>query len=157
MRFTDLYGYPVVAARWLSLKTGGNTKPRRHTTNAIPPNGEIIMLNLKNVAIGATLAIASIGAFAQASAPVTPKVDAREAKQQARIDAGVASGQLTAKETNRLDKQQGRIAGAEAKAKSDGTVTTRERRHLARMQDRASANIHNQKHDAQTAPVAPKS
>ncbi len=62
-----------------------------------------------------------------------PKVDAREAKQQARI------------------------AGAEAKAKSDGTVTTKERRHLARMQDRASANIHKQKHDAQTAPVAPKS
>ena len=115
------------------------------------------MLNLKNVAIGATLAIASIGAFAQASAPVTPKVDAREAKQQARIDAGVASGQLTAKETNRLDKQQARIAGAEAKAKSDGTVTHRERRHLAHMQDRASANIHKQKHDAQTAPVAPKS
>lgn len=115
------------------------------------------MLNLKNVAIGATLAIASIGAFAQASAPATPKVDAREAKQQARIDAGVASGQLTAKETNRLDKQQAKIAGAEAKAKADGTVTHKERRHLARMQDRASKNIHNQKHDAQTAPVAPKS
>jgi hypothetical protein len=114
------------------------------------------MLKLKNVAIGATLAIASIGAFAQASAPATPKVDAREAKQQARIDAGVASGQLTAKETNRLDKQQARIAGAEAKAKSDGVVTKHERRHLARMQDRASANIHKQKHDAQTAPVASK-
>lgn len=115
------------------------------------------MLNLKNVAIGATLAIASIGAFAQAATPVTPKVDAREARQQARIDAGVASGQLTAKETNRLDKQQARIAGAEAKAKADGTVTTKERHHLARMQDRASTNIRKQKHDAQTAPAAPKS
>ena len=110
------------------------------------------MLNLKTVAIGATLAIASIGAFAQAAAPATPRVDAREAKQQARIDAGVASGQLTAKETNRLDKQQGRIAATEANAQADGTVTARERRHLARMQNRASANIHKQKHDAQTAP-----
>ena len=115
------------------------------------------MLNLKTVAIGATLAIASIGAFAQAaSAPATPRIDAREAMQQARIDAGVASGQLNARETNRLDKQQGRIAATEANAKADGTVTARERRHLARMQNRASANIHKQKHDAQTAPVAPK-
>jgi len=109
------------------------------------------MLNLKKVAVGATLAIASIGAFAQASTQATPRVDAREAKQQARIDAGVASGQLNARETNRLDKQQARIAGAEANAKADGTVNARERRHLTRMQNRASANIHKQKHDAQTA------
>jgi hypothetical protein len=115
------------------------------------------MNKLTTFAVGTALAIASIGAFAQATAPATPKVDAREAKQQARIDAGVASGQLTAKETNRLDKQQAKVAGAEAKAKADGTVTRKERRHVARMQDRASKNIHNQKHDAQTAPVAPKS
>ncbi|MGZ5893732.1 MAG: hypothetical protein ACXWJ7_14065 [Caldimonas sp.] len=110
------------------------------------------MLNLKTLAVSATLALASIGAFAQASAPATPRVDAREAKQQARIDAGVASGQLTAKETNRLDKQQARIAGAEANAKADGTVTAKERRHLAHMQNRASRNIYKQKHDAQAAP-----
>ena len=115
------------------------------------------MLNLKTLAVGATLAIASIGAFAQTSAPATPRVDAREAKQQARIDAGVGSGQLNAKETNRLDKQQARIAGTEANAKADGTVTAKERRHLAHMQNRASKNIYKQKHDAQTAPVAPKS
>ena len=116
------------------------------------------MLNLKTVAIGATLAIASIGAFAQATAPVvpaaaaTPRVDAREAKQQTRIDNGVASGQLTARETNRLDKQQAHIAAADTKAKADGTVTAREHRHLTRMQNRASTDIAKQKHDAQVAP-----
>lgn len=115
------------------------------------------MLNLKNVAVGATIAIASIGAFAQASASTTPRVDAREAKQQARIEAGVASGQLNGRETRRLDRQQARIAGAETHAKADGTVTAKERRHLHRMQDRASKNIYKQKHDAQTAPVVPKS
>ena len=109
------------------------------------------MFNLKTLATGITLAVASIGAFAQATAPATPRVDTREANQQARIDAGVASGQLNARETNRLDKQQGRVAGAEANAKADGTVTGKERRHLHRMQIRASANIHAQKHDAQTA------
>jgi hypothetical protein len=113
---------------------------------------ENIMLNLKTVAVGATLAIASIGAFAQATAPATPRVDAREAHQQARIDAGVASGQLTAKETNRLDKQQARIAATEAKDKANGPITAKERRQLHRMQDHASSDIYKQKHDAQTAP-----
>lgn len=101
---------------------------------------------------GLTLAVASIGAFAQAAAPATPRVDQREANQQARIDAGVASGQLNARETNRLDKQQARIAAAESNAKANGSVTAKERRHLHRMQNRANADIHAQKHDAQVAP-----
>ena len=101
---------------------------------------------------GVTLAIASIGAFAQAAAPATPRVDHREANQQARIDAGVASGQLTARETNRLDKQQMRIAAVEAKDKADGTISAKERGQLHRMQNHASKNIYVQKHDAQVAP-----
>ena len=115
------------------------------------------MLNLKTFAFGTAWAIASLGALAQATtAPVTPRVDARKANQQKRIDAGVASGQLTSRETNRLDKQQARIAATEANDKADGKVTAKERRQLNRMQNRASANIHEQKHDVQTAPVAPK-
>ncbi len=113
------------------------------------------MKTIKTLAIGATLAIATIGAFAQTTAvtaPATPKVEAREVKQQARIDNGVASGQLTAKETNHLDKQQAHIASAEAKAKADGTVTKKERHHLEKMQNNASNDIKNQKHDAQVAP-----
>ena len=48
------------------------------------------MLNLKTFAFGAAWAVASLGALAQATtAPVTPRVDAREANQQKRIDAGV--------------------------------------------------------------------
>jgi hypothetical protein len=116
------------------------------------------MLNLKTIAFGTALVAVSLGAFAQATTtttPVTPRVDAREANQQKRIDAGVASGQLTARETNRLDKQQSRIASTEAADKADGKVTAKEHRQLNRMQNRASANIHKQKHDAQTA-VAPK-
>ena len=110
------------------------------------------MNKLTTIATGVTLAIASIGAFAQASAPVTPRVDQREANQQKRIDAGVASGQLNARETHRLDKQQARVAAVEAKDKADGTVTKKERRQLHRMQDRSSKNIYAQKHDAQVAP-----
>lgn len=109
------------------------------------------MMKLQTVALAATLAVASLGAFAQASAPVTPRVDQREVKQDARIQQGVASGQLNAKETYRLEKEQAVINKAEANAKADGKVTKHERRKLNRMQNKASQDIHQQKHDAQTA------
>ena len=106
-----------------------------------------------------TLAAASIGAFAQApaasAATATPRIDAREAKQEKRIEQGVASGQLTARETHRLDREQQRVAKAEANAKADGTVTRAERRKLTHLQNAASADIAHQKHDAQTAAPAP--
>ena len=113
------------------------------------------MLNLKALTIATTLAVASIGAFAQTvaapAAPATPRVDQRKANQQQRIAAGAASGQLTAKETTRLEKEQAHVNSAEAKAKADGTVTKKERAHLHRLQNRTSKDIHHQKHDAQTA------
>ena len=109
------------------------------------------MIKLKTLAISATLSLSSIGAFAQAaSAPATPRVDQREVKQDARIQQGVASGELNAKETYRLEKEQAVINKAEANAKADGKVTKQERRKLHLMQNRASKDIHAQKHDAQT-------
>ena len=107
------------------------------------------MLTLKNSLVATLLAAASIGAFAQA--PATPRIDQREANQQARIANGAASGQLTGKETLRLEKEQAAINKAEAHAKADGTVTRHERKRLHRMQNAASHDIHHQKHDAQTA------
>ncbi len=87
-------------------------------------------------------------AMAQAA---TPNLDKREANQQQRIDQGVASGQLNAKETNRLDKREAKLAANEAAAKSDGKVTPAERRKLQREANRDSRAIRRQKHDAQTA------
>ena len=107
------------------------------------------MLNLNNSLVATLLAAASIGAFAQTAA--TPRVDQREANQQARIANGAATGQLTGKETVRLEKEQSAINKAEAHAKADGTVTRHERKRLHRMQNAASKDIHAQKHDAQTA------
>ena len=80
----------------------------------------------------------------------TPRVDKREARQQARINQGVKSGQLTPKEANRLEKQQTRIKANEAKAKSDGKVTPKERAKLMREQNRASRNIYRKKHNEKT-------
>ncbi len=110
------------------------------------------MLKFKTSLIATALVSFSIGVFAQtASTPATPRVDQREANQQARIASGAASGQLTAKEAVRLEKRQAAINQAEAHAKADGTVTRRERDRLHRMQNASSKDIHAQKHDTQTA------
>jgi hypothetical protein len=104
-----------------------------------------------SIALVSSLMAAS--AFAQtAPAPTaTPRVDQREANQQQRIANGAASGQLTAKETQHLEKEQARVDNAEAKAKSDGVVTAKERRQLQRKQDVASADIRRAKHNNRTA------
>ena len=78
-----------------------------------------------------------------------PHVDQRQAQQQARIQQGVASGELTHKEAARLEKQQAHIAKAETRAESDGKVTRQERRRLHNKQDHASRAIYRQKHDKQ--------
>ena len=101
---------------------------------------------------GTAIALASTTSFAQtATPPSTPRVDAREVKQDARIQQGVATGQLNAKESYRLEKQQANINRVEANAKADGRVTLGERKHLNHMQNKAGRNIRHQKRDAQTA------
>jgi uncharacterized membrane protein YebE (DUF533 family) len=115
------------------------------------------MTQLKNIAhlalrstVGALLiAIASV-TFAQGVvAPNTPRIDAREQRQDARIDQGVASGQLTSKEAARLDARETRIQQMEARAKADGTVTKAERSQIRHAQNNTSKAIYRQKHDGQ--------
>jgi hypothetical protein len=89
-----------------------------------------------------------LGAVAIASAH-TPVIDKREHRQQVRIREGLKSGELTRREFVRLESEQSLIRFAEAKAKSDGSVTCRERSKLNRMLDRASRDIYRQKHDGQ--------
>lgn len=80
----------------------------------------------------------SIGAWAQ---DATPKVDARQKNQHARIHHGKNSGEQTRRETALLRKEQKHIRRAEHRAKADGDVTGVERRKLDRKQDRASRHI----------------
>ena len=100
---------------------------------------------------GTLLAATSIGAFAQAaSAPQTPRVDLRQERQDQRIEQGTASGQLTPRDTRRLNREQAAVNRAQTHAKADGTVTRHERRRLHHMQNHASRDIRRQKHDAQS-------
>ena len=122
------------------------------------------MNHLKSLLVAASITLVSVASVAQTAtpsvaspitpsvaSPITPRVDAREVKQDARIQQGVASGQLTPKETYRLEKEQAAINRVEANAKADGTVTKAERQRLNHLQNRASKDIRHQKHDAQKA------
>ena len=108
----------------------------------------------------AAIALTAAGAaFAQAPAAVkdplaTPGIDQRQANQQKRIEQGVASGQLTPKETVKLEKREGKLEADKLSAKADGTVTTAERRKLRREAKRTSRAVARQKHDAQAVTSA---
>jgi hypothetical protein len=116
-------------------------------------------MNFRTPIAATLLALATATAFAQtpaaAGAASTPRVDARQAIQDKRIDQGVNSGQLTPRETRRLEREQRHVARAEANAKADGTVSAAERKRLHRMQNGASKDIARQKHDGQAAAPAP--
>jgi hypothetical protein len=109
-------------------------------------------MNFRTTCLSVLLGCAAVGAWAQTSAadPTnTPRVDARQQHQQARINQGVASGALTGREAHRLQREQRAIRHAETHAKADGVVTAGERARLHRMQNQASRDIHHQKHDRQ--------
>jgi hypothetical protein len=89
-------------------------------------------------------AILSAPAFAGDS---THRVDARQDRQKARIEQGIASGELTRHETRRAIEGQRHVDRIENRATADGVVTGKERAHLEYAQDRQSARIYDLKHN----------
>ena len=103
-------------------------------------------MRIRNLFAAALLGAATIAV----AAPAEARINQRQGHQQHRIHNGVAGGQLNARETYRLERQQGHIARYEARSRADGPgLTGRERYRLERMQDRASRNIYRQRHDRQ--------
>ncbi len=98
--------------------------------------------------IAGSLLLGSLPALAQST--YDPKIDAREQRQQERIQQGVQSGQLTPREANHLEAQQGRIQAREDRLKADGNLTPAERARLTREQNHASRNIYRKKHNERT-------
>lgn len=79
------------------------------------------------------------------------EVDRRRENQQKRIGQGVASGQLTAGETARLEGKEAKINGqvrADRKA-NGGKLTPSEKQQANGELNRESSRIYKQKHDAQ--------
>jgi len=85
---------------------------------------------------------------AAASSTDTPRVDQREANQQARIDQGVKSGELTPKETAKLEAGQARTARKQAVAGADGRVGAGEQARVQHSENVQSARIYDKKHNA---------
>ena len=85
-------------------------------------------------------------AFAQTA---TPRIARRQAEQQARINQGVRSGELTPEEARGLRAEQKLVRITKRAMRADGDVTPRERRVLNRQLNRTSRDINREKHDAQ--------
>lgn len=94
----------------------------------------------------AILVVSALSSLAMAA-----EVDRREVRQQERIGEGVESGQLTPRETQRLEGQEARIQNEikTDRAANGGHLTAAERRSINRQQNRVSHHIYAQKHDAQ--------
>jgi hypothetical protein len=82
------------------------------------------------------------------------KVGQRRENQQDRIAQGVKSGQLTAGETAKLEKQQKGINKQVSKDRkaNGGTLTASEKKQINKEQNQASRNIYRKKHNAATQP-----
>jgi hypothetical protein len=76
----------------------------------------------------------------------------RNVNQQKRIEQGVQSGQLTKRETAKLEAGQSRVNAGEAKAGADGHVGPKEQAAIQAKENKQSRRIYKEKHDAQAAP-----
>ena len=87
---------------------------------------------------------------AQNTNPKT-EIGQRKENQQDRIAQGVKSGQLTARETARLEGREAHInrETRAMRAANGGKLTPAEKAKVNRQQNRVSRSIYHQKHDAQ--------
>lgn len=107
-------------------------------------------MNSKLISVMLT-SIVALPLLAQAADnTVTPRLDRREARQEARINQGVASGELTAHEANNLQKRENNLAANEAVAKADGKVTRAERAGLEAQANHISNRTYIKKHNARS-------
>ena len=75
-------------------------------------------------------------------------IEARQRRQNARIEQGERSGALTFRESERLERQEARIERQEDRFRaSGGRFTPRERARIQRELDQESRRIYREKHD----------
>lgn len=91
-----------------------------------------------------------LAAVVLATAAHAGEVDRRAERQQDRIAQGVKSGQMTAGEAARVEGKEAKInSEVQAdRAANGGKLTKAERRKVNREQNRASRQIHREKHNA---------
>lgn len=83
-----------------------------------------------------------------AAGPATSEVVQRDVNQQQRIEQGLQSGQLSTKEAGQLETREKRIDRVEAHDLKDGKLSPGETAQINRMENRSSAQIYKDKHNA---------
>ena len=102
------------------------------------------------IAISVSIAFAVVGLAQETNSTAgkkTPGIKHRQKNQQKRIGQGVRSGELTAGETIKLEKEQREIQQEKKEAKTDGVVTREERKEIHQDQNKASRHIYRAKHN----------
>ena len=102
---------------------------------------------MKTIITALAIGALAIGPVAAVAAPV----NARQANQERRIDAGQRSGKRTRAEAARLDAQQQEIKRLEdrLRARHGGKLTAADKRLIHMKQDQANRAILAQKNDRQ--------
>jgi hypothetical protein len=95
---------------------------------------------------GLLVAALAITSIAQAQTRTTV-INQKQHVQERRINRGVRSGALTRNETSRLRTREQHINTDKRIARADGHVSTAERRHLRREENRTSRAINRHKHN----------
>lgn len=91
---------------------------------------------------------------ADSSAQRRTNINERQHNQRQRIGQGIRSGELTARETARLAREQVQIQRMENRFRASGDgLSNRERVRLQHELNQASQHIYRQKHDRQDYPI----
>lgn len=107
----------------------------------------------KNALLSAALVMLAMPVVAQNATPdpaPRSEVGQRQENQQDRIAQGVKSGQLTAGETEHLEKNEAKINKEvrNDRAANGGKLTPQEKQQVNRQQNKMSKQIYRDKHNA---------
>jgi hypothetical protein len=111
----------------------------------------------KRIAVASFVGLGLLGRAAMAEEPAQkkPTIRRRQKNQQKRIGEGVENGQLTPKETAKIEHQEAALNKEIRHDRKDGGgLTPKERRRINRQQDKLSKEIYKEKHDNDKVPPA---
>ncbi len=108
--------------------------------------------------ISSTLALLAAGTFALPALAQTAATETqRNMNQQQRIEQGLQSGALTTHEAGQLERQQTHVERVEKNALKDGSLSPAEKARIQAAQNKTSATIAADKHNAKLGNPASKS
>ncbi len=109
------------------------------------------MRTILSISFGVLLCLAF--AVSDASAQRRYSINERQQNQRERIAGGIRSGELTARETGRLAREQAQVYRMERRLRASGDeFTRRERLRVQHQLNQSSRHIYRQKHDRQDYP-----